>query len=539
MDPTRFTVGACLRRWAAETPKKTFAKFGDCPTLTFDDANNRVETIAAGLSDLGVAYGDRVALLMDNSLDMLLAWFAINYIGAVEVPINTASRGKGLSHVLSNSEANVVIADAIYVSNLADIADTITSIKTLVVRGGDADCDLPWHSVSFATLERNGLPNCVIDVCSRDPGAIIYTSGTTGPAKGVVMSHAQMYMFAKQIVDQLEMTSADTYYVCLPLFHANAQFMQVYAALIAGASIELAERFSASNWVKELARSGATVTSLLGIMAQFVYKQQPSHLDRKHLVRRMITIPLPAAIASNFEERFGARCVEAYGMTEICLPMFRPRGESLRPGSCGKVLGNLYDVAICDPDTDLPVADGELGEILVRPRVPFLTMLNYHRMPEVTLDAWRNLWFHTGDLGRRDSEGYYYFIDRISDRIRRRGENVTAIDIESALLEHSGIAEVAVVGVPAPEGEDDIKAYVVMRSGQTIDPVNITEFCIPRMPYFSVPRYLEFVDTLPKTPSGKVMKKELRSRGHGDTVWDREEAGIIITRETSKRMTGA
>jgi crotonobetaine/carnitine-CoA ligase len=318
--------------------------------------------------------------------------------------------------------------------------------------------------------------------------------------------------------------------VCLPLFHGNAQFMQVYAALIAGATIVLADAFSASNWIRDINESHATVTSLLGVMAQYIYNQPPSELDASHRVRRMITIPLPAAIAEDFERRFDVTCVEAYGMTEICLPIYRPLDEPLRPGSCGKALAEWFEVAIVDPDTDEPVPGGEVGEIVVRPRSPFSTFSGYHEMPERTVEAWRNLWFHTGDAGRRDADGYYYFADRINDRIRRKGENITAYDIEVALTDICDVVEAAVVAKPAAEGEDDVKAYLVLAPGASLDPVAVLEHCVAKLPYFAVPRFLELVPELPKTPNGKVLKRELRARNGSDAEWDRERAGYTVRR---------
>ena len=531
-DKARWTLPETLRSAAAARPDAVCLRDLDGAVLTYGEVVERVERRAAGLHALGVRPGDRVVLMMDNSVDMLLAWFAVNRLGAVEVPVNTANRGQSLRHVLLDSGAGVAVLDARYTAQVAEVAGSVPGLRTAVLRGPVTGA-LPWDCHALEDLDgpADQLPDVLPD--HRSPGAIMYTSGTTGPAKGVVMSHAHMYTFAGHVVEQLEITSDDVYYVCLPLFHGNAQFMQVYAALIAGASVVVRDGFSASRWIEDVRGCGATVSSLLGVMAQYIHDQPRRAADSDNALHRMVTIPLPAAIAEQFERRFQVTCVEAYGMTEVCLPMYRPLHEALRPGSCGKVLEEWFEVAVVDPDTDEPVPDGEVGEFVVRPRSPFTTFSEYHGMPERTVEAWRNLWFHTGDAGRRDADGFYYFVDRIKDRIRRKGENVTAYDIEIALLGIDGVQDVAVVAVPAAEGEDDIKAYVVVRPGADLDHAEVIGHCARQLPYFAVPRYLELIAELPKTPSGKILKRELRSMNGSPHEWDRERAGIRITRHTA------
>jgi len=528
VDKDDWTLPTTLRSVAAARPGHVAMRTMRGEELTYAEVLSKVEARAAGLADLGVKAGDRVVLMMDNSIEMLLTWFAINLIGAVEVPSNTANRGDSLEHVVNNCGAAIAVIDAAYSEHLAEIQAQVPGLRTVLCHGPSTGLPWPTQDLARVTGDPSTLPEA--SVTYRDPAAIIYTSGTTGPAKGVVVSHGHMYTFARHVLEQLELEPDDVYYVCLPLFHANAQFMQVYAAMIASASVVLAEAFSARNWIKDINRCGATVSSLLGVMAQYIHNQPPSELDDQHGVRRMITIPLPATVAEDFERRFVVTCVEAYGMTEVCLPLYRPKGEPLRPGSCGKPLDEWFEVAIVDPDTDEPVTDGEVGEIVVRPRSAFTTFAEYHCMPERTVEAWRNLWFHTGDAGRRDVDGYYYFVDRINDRIRRKGENVTAYDIETALMELPEVLEVAVVAKPATEGEDEIKAYLVIAEHDSFDPVAVLQHCATRLPYFAVPRYLELIPELPKTANGKVLKRDLRAHDDAQTEWDREEAGYTVRR---------
>jgi crotonobetaine/carnitine-CoA ligase len=529
-DRHEFTLPAFLRKAASAYPNKRCMRTLGGEQLTYAELLTLTERRAAGLMRLGVSKGDRVLLVMDNSIDMVVCWFAINLVGAVEVPVNTANRGPSLVHVANNSAATVAIIDARYGAALGDVAGELTDLRTVVVRGGTPA--LTWTTIGLHDLDVSSGTVPDVEVSYQDPASIIYTSGTTGPAKGVVVPHAHMHTFAAHIVEQLRIVEDDVYYVCLPMFHANAQFMQVLPCLMTGAEVVLTDAFSASRWLDELRESGATVTSLLGVMAQYVFNQPARPEDDDHRVRRMITIPLPTVIAEAFERRFDTTCVEAYGMTEICLPIYRPIDERLRPGSCGKALDDWFEVAVVDPATDEPVPDGEVGEIVVRPRFPFTTFSHYNGMFEKTVESWRNLWFHTGDAGRRDAEGYYYFLDRLNDRIRRKGENVTAYDVEVALAELPEVAEAAVIAKPAEEGEDDIKAFLVLADGAAPpDPVAVLTHCVKRLPYFAVPRYLEFIDEFPKTPTGKVLKRTLRAETVPSAAeWDREQAGWTVKR---------
>lgn len=523
-----WTLPAVLRQRAAAHPDDPFLQFEQGDVISYGAFLKRVEAFAAGLRATGVAKGDRVLLLMDNSVEMIVAWFAANLLGAVEVPVNSALRGRFLEHVVNNSGARIAVVDAKYVKLLADVAPALANLRDLVCLGAPQS-DVPWRIHPFETLPREPVGPAE-EVSFSDTAAIMYTSGTTGPAKGVVMPHGHMYIFARHMTDALRIGRGDTYMVVLPLFHGNAQIVQVYSALIAGAKVQLYERFSASRWIEQIRDSGATVSSLLGVMAQFIFAQPPSPADRAHRLTRLLTIPMPAALAAGFEDRFGARCIDAYGMTEICLPLFRRFDEELRPGSCGRPFEDWFEVDIVDPATDEPVPPGGVGEIVVRPKYPWTMMAGYNDMPERTLEAWRNLWFHTGDAGTRDAEGYFYFVDRLQDRIRRRGENLSSYEIEAVACEHPAVIDAAAVAVPAEEGEDEIKLCIVT-NGTALDYVEFIDHCKARMPYFAVPRYITTLPELPKTPNGKVLKRTLREPDETVPTWDRIAAGYHIGRD--------
>lgn len=527
-DITTWTLPQVLSAQARERPEAVFICTADGTEFTYAEVHARSLSMAGGLADLGVQQGDRVALLMDNSADLLFAWFAINLLGAVEVPINTASVGPNLVHTCNNSGAEVAVMDPGHLDRVMDVGAELTSLRAIVTTAPAAEQAGGFALRSLASLSA-APPARLPEVSPRDVGAIMYTSGTTGPSKGVLMPHAHMYLFALQVVEQLALTPRDRYLVTLPLFHANAQLMQVYASMIAGGRVELVSHFSASEWIDQVRDRSATVSSLLGVMAQFIHAQPRRDIDAEHQLTRMVTIPLPAGIATDFESRFGARCVEAYGMTEICLPLYRPREGQLRPGSCGKVLDDWFEVQIVDEDTDEPVPTGQVGEVVVRPKVPFTTFLGYHAMPEQTVEAWRNLWFHTGDSAWCDPDGYFYFADRTRDRIRRRGENISSYDIELVLTRHPDVQEAAAVAVPATEGEDEILALIVLRDGVEPDLRALAAHCATELPYFAVPRYLQVLPHLPKTASGKVLKRELRAQSV-DKAWDRVAAGMLFDR---------
>jgi crotonobetaine/carnitine-CoA ligase len=527
-DIESWTIGHVLRAQAAERPDAPCLTFEFGETLSYSETLRRSEILGAALQARGVSKGDRVALMMDNSTEFLLAWFAINLIGAVEAPVNVANKGRSLIHALNNSASSLALVDAALTESVAAVADRLEHLQTVVVVGAAGQGALPFETCTYGDLLAHSEPLAQVHVSYRDPAAIIYTSGTTGPAKGVLACHAHAYQFGKQTVDRLEIGPDDVYYVCLPLFHSNAQWVQVYAALIAGAHMHVARRFRSTRWLDDVRRAGATVSSLLGVMANFLWAQPEREDDRDHPLRRVVAIPMPASLHGRFEERFGIEPVETYGMTEISLPLWRPAGSASRAGSSGRPHPD-FEVRLVDPDTDIEVAAGQVGEIVVRPRHPWLFFSGYEGMPEVTLEATRNLWFHTGDAGRVDEEGNWYFVDRIRDRIRRRGENVSSFDIEVAIGDMPGVLKVAAIGVPAADGDDDVKALLV--TDRELDPVDVVEHCIANLPYFAVPRYLEFVEELPLTHNGKIVKHELRRQGLTGAEWDREAVGITVSRQ--------
>jgi carnitine-CoA ligase len=558
-DKSGWTVGHVLARQAAERGGAPFLQFQNAPALTYAEVDALANRVGRGIVGLGVKPGASVAVMLPNGAEILLAWFGLCRAGAVSVFVNTAYKGIFLEHVLNNAGAEVMIVHRDLVPALAESLGAVPKLRRVFVVGAEGTLpSLPGIAVAAwdALLADSSAP-LDVPVSYRDLGSIMYTSGTTGPSKGVLMPHAHLYLFGHEEARWLKLTPRDVYYVCMPLFHANALFMQIYGTLCAGAKAVIVPVFSASRWLDDVRLYGATVTNTLGVMCEFVYRQPPRPEDRDHKLRVILAVPAPAEIAQVFMDRFGTRLIEGYGMTEINIPAHGRIEDPYRPGSSGRVNTDYFELKIVDPETDEEVAPGQMGEIVCRPKEPYGFMAGYNGMADKTVEAWRNFWFHTGDAGRIDAEGFVYFLDRIKDTIRRRGENLSSYEIERVLTEHPAVAEAVAIAVKStlPGGEDDVKACIVLKpeaaQGGTVTggaaangaaatgasdlqaaprPEELLDWCVKRMPYFAVPRYIEFVAALPKTPTQKVQKNKLREIGVSATTWDREQAGYRVSR---------
>jgi crotonobetaine/carnitine-CoA ligase len=479
--------------------------------------------------------------LIGNRAESIGMLFAAVKLGAVWVPLNTGLRGAFLQHQLHNAEPRVVLVEDCLAPNLSDVAVAAAPVSPeAVVIVGDPTTPTPAclsgaRRLMFSELRalRRPADLALVTPVPGDVAMIMYTSGTTGPAKGVLMPHAHCYVAGLGSAEATGLTTTDRYFVCMPLFHANALLMQLIGSLIAGAGVVVTERFRATTWLEEVRASQATVTNGLGVIPEFIFRQPPTERDRDHRLRLMMAIPIAEEWGSAFEERFGMPFLQGFGMTECNIVAYTRPGDPLVPGCAGYPLAEWFEVGVVDPDSDAPAPRGQIGEIVVRPKVPGCIMAGYFRMPDKTVEAWRNLWFHTGDAGRLDDLGRLYYVDRIKDCIRRRGENISSFEIEQVLNAHPAVAESAVVGikVAGAGGEDEVKAYVVLAPGTTLDPVKLLDWCTPRMPHFAVPRFVEVVaGELAKTPTGKLQKKPLREAGITAATWDRESAGYVVRR---------
>jgi carnitine-CoA ligase len=530
-----WTISSVLSRQAAERPESPALQWQTDEPFSYKGLCEHCLRLAGGLRGLGVQPSNRVLIMLPNSMEIVLAWFSTNLLGAVEVPINIHYKESWLVHEVNDCEAHLAIVHEQYLERFIQVVDQLEHLTDFVVVGGDEgtahqEMDKKWSMHAWSELENAEAIDKPVETHYYDTAAIMYTSGTTGPSKGVVVPYGVGGVFAQGVVDVAELTSDDVNYVVHPLFHANAQFMQILPSLLVGARISLWPGFSASRWLDQVRATGATITNTLGVMCNFIHSQPVREDDADNPLRAMITLPAPSDIAEDFERRFGVKCLEGYGMTEIGVVTYRRLEEPLRLGSAGRAL-EWFDVRVVDPETDEPLPPGEVGEIVVRPKTTGIMMKEYNNVPAKTVEAWRNLWFHTGDAGEMDEEGYLYFRDRVKDVIRRRGENISSFSIESVANTHPTVEESAAIAVPAGHGvgaEDEVKLCVVLKHGEELDPAELHEYCAQRMPYFAVPRYIEYVAEIPKTANEKVRKNVLREQGITPNTWDREAAGIQV-----------
>lgn len=523
---SEWALPTVLRHQAAKRPNSIWLDAPEEGTVwTFEEMLAAAETIGLNLLANGAVQGDRVVLVANNSSQFIRTWLGTAVAGLVEVPINTAYERDFLAHQVRIVQAKLAVIDDVFAERFVAIAEAASEISKFWVidtgqqgnaiallheRGWEA---APWEELE--TLVEGVLP----EVCPQDLASVLFTSGTTGPSKGVAMPHAQMYFFADECVSLVRLTPADTWMAVTPLFHGNAQFMAAYPTLVAGARFVVRSRFSASRWIDQIRDSRVTVTNLIGVMMDFIWKQETRPDDSENPLRCVFAAPTASSIVAPMRERFGIEAfVEVFGLTETSAPIISPYGEDRPAGAAGLAADEWFDVALVDPETDEEVSVGAVGELVIRPKVPFICSMGYFNMPEQTVRAWRNLWFHTGDALRRDDQGWFYFVDRFKDALRRRGENISSYEVETAILSHAAVIECAVIAVPASSeaGEDEVMAYVVTQDETTA--ASVWQWCDERIPSFAVPRYLRFVDELPKTPSQRVQKARLRAAGvTGDT----------------------
>ncbi len=520
------TVPATLARGARRFGDKVALVDRDI-RLSFAEVLDESYLVAGALQRLGVARQEPVLLMLDDHVDHVLLWLGVGCAAGVEVPVHTAFRGAMLSYVLNDSGGRVLVTEDRYCSRIAAVADELEHLATVVVRDGDG-ADLPpgrFEVVPFSQL-RTGPPAPVVDVGPGDLVSIMYTSGTTGASKGVMITHAQSYM--RLPPEQIGMAREDdVVMVALPLFHVVGQACTVYNALIAGATSVILDGFHVSTFWDDVRRHGGTLTTLLGTMANFLYRQPERPDDADTTLRGVMMVPVLAEV-EDFQRRFGVQVATSYGMTEVTTPVIAPLGGRIESRGCGWVRPD-FDHRIVDSD-DIDVAAGQVGELLLRPRDPWSIMAGYWKKPEATVAVWRNLWFHTGDLFTEDASGYLSFVDRIKDAIRRRGENVSSFEVEAEINAHPAVFESAVVGVPSPDGEQEIKAVVALRPGKAVTEEQLLRHLAPRLPYFMVPRYLQLVGSIPKTPTQKINKTSLVQEGI-ELVWDREDHGLTVGRD--------
>lgn len=533
IDFRAWTVGETLHAAARQHHERTFLRVVGDRAYSFAEIHEGARQVAAALYAHGVRAGETVCLMLANSVEAVQTWLGVNLLGAVEVSLNTGYRGASLEHALNQARARHIVIGAEYLPALEAIIDKTPHLASAWIVGAHAGnlsvggLDIGDYAAQLAGAQTDiELPTPT----AKDIASVIYTSGTSGPAKGVMMPHGQVVLLARQTAEKLRIGAEDVYYSFHPLYHMAGKFMQVLACLHAGATLVLDRTFSAEQWLHRVREAGATLGGAHGPMLEMIFAQPPSPQDRAHRLRAICSAPFPRHIAARFEERFGIRGVEVWGMTEVGIPLWCSAEEPLREGSCGKVDEQWFEFAVLDQETDERVPSGQIGQFAVRSKHPWTLMQGYMGMAEKTVEAWSNLWFHTGDLGYMDESGYVYFVGRASDRIRRRAENVSAYDIEVAALDHPAVAEAAAMGVSSEfAGDDDIKLSMVLRTEMTVEPPQLLAHLAERLPHYMVPRYLEFLQVMPRSATQKVQRAVLKQRPlNGPDVWDRKAHGIAL-----------
>ncbi|MGZ5204635.1 MAG: ATP-dependent acyl-CoA ligase [Caldimonas sp.] len=528
-------IGQLVAEKARLNGDRTFVRFED-RSYSYRDMDVLSNRIANGLAGLGVGKGTHVAFMLDNKPEIILVYFALAKLGAVAAPLNTAAKGELLAYYLTQSDSELVIADAALVGRLAAVTDRAPKLRYIIAlheeqgeRVDIGDPGLPHSEFAALLAASDAAPAAEVRFC--DLHTLIYTSGTTGPSKGNMSTHAHALSCGFELAQTYGYRPDDVLYVCLPMFHGNAWLCSVLPAFVADASIAVSRRFSASTFWDEIRRYGATQFNSLGAMTNFIWSRPPGPADRDHKVRQVMVVPTPQHFYHEFEERFGIRFTSVYALTDCGMVTARgPNDPPEKWASGGKACEHV-EIRIADDD-DFEVPCGQTGEILVRTTMPWLHAQGYYNMPEATARTVRNLWFHTGDRGYLDADGYVYFVDRKKDAIRRRGENISSFEVEQIILKHPAVLDVAAFPVASEHSEDEVMVSVVLREGAKATEAELTEHCRENMAYFMVPRFIEFVAELPKTMTEKVEKYKLRADAEKRlaALWDREKSGIVVKR---------
>ncbi len=541
-DPTNWILAKILRDRAEAHPDRDYLKFADNDWVSYGEVNSRSNRVANALLARGVQKGESVSVMLPNCEEFLPVWYGILKAGAVMSSINTAYKGDFLSWTINLVEAKKLIISDVFLERLDFIIKELPLLEHVIVWQTGAqegpDPSLKWEPLSALMDSPDNEPDGV-EYSWIDDARIMFTSGTTGRSKGVIKQNAADYFSARGLLEVVSKTSGrsiedladDTFFSCLPLFHSNAQVLSGYPALVAGGRIAYTERFSSSQFWQQVIDAEATIFNSLGAVSHFIFSIPPSDLDTQHKVHTVFAAPTPKDIYYEFQDRFGVKFIEGYGLTETGMATYMDPTRDPVPGSIG-VANPGYEVLIVEPGTDRPLPVDVPGEIVVDMKIPNIVMRGYYGMPEKTAEDFRNLKLHTGDLGRMDENGYVYFMDRVKDYIRRRGENISSMEVERQVGTHPNVKEVAAIGVPADGGagaEDEIM-IVCIAEGAKPDMVEFTQFMADRMPYFMVPRYIRFVDSLPKTPTERVQKVKLRDEGITADTWDRDAAGVKVKR---------
>lgn len=513
------TIGTLLERKAAENKSQPYLYFLD-KEISYAGIDADANRMANAFSKLGVTKGDHVAIMLPNCPEYLYCWFGLAKLGAVTVTINTQFKGESLKYLVEASDSQLVVVAPEFLSQYDEIAPKIKGVRRIVFD----ITNQAGNNESLDTLFRESPTTPALDVSpieDIEPLIITFTSGTTGLPKLVRNSHRAYITAGQDLVSYAELSSKDRIYSSLPLYHVNPQVYCVVTALVAGASVIVAPRFSASGFWDDVRKYQATAFSYVGAVLPILLTRPERPDDRDVPTRKCFGGGAPKEVYEKVSRRFGVEVLEMYGMSETGSWNTINRPGRGRAGTTGE-LREGFEVRIFD-DRDNELPPGEIGEIVIRPTKPYIMFDGYYKSPEETMKCSANWWFHTGDLGKVDADGYYYFCGRKKESIRRGGENISPYEIEKEINEHPVVAESAAFGIADPIMGEEIKVALVLRPGQKVTPEEIIAWCEPRLPKFMIPRYIEFMESLPKSASEKVQKVALKERGLTPNTWDRQE----------------
>ncbi len=533
------TVGQQIARQAQERGDKVFVQTTDGKTLSYRDLHLQSNSLAHGMAAFGIDREEPVLVMMPDTTDFLLIWAALGKRGAIQVPINLAYQKSILRRICNDSTAKSIIVDVQYLDRLEEVCESLESLTTLILYSEDGGTNLKnavpaklskrCKSVEFGELFSDSTADFSDGPRFNDLLAIMYTSGTTGASKGVCITQSHAFCYADSAAEIFHLCSADRFYTSgLPLFHVGCQWAVCYASLIYGGTVVLRRGYSNDYFWPDVKEHDCTVVFLLGAIANFLWQQPSTPDDRETSLTKVGMFPvIPEHEA--FCKRFGVEISAAYASTECPTPMIHHFGHPFPNNQCVGFPTGKYDVAILDED-DRECPRGTMGEICVRPKGPWEILAGYWQQPEYTAKAFRNLWYHTGDAGYQDEEGRFYFVDRLTDSMRRRGENISSMEVEDEINQHPDVLECAVFPVWDEHTEQEVMAVITPKPGVEIDPQDLIGFLDARMAYFMIPRYVDFQNDIPKTPTGKIQKYKLREQGVTPTTWDRVEAGVKLSR---------
>ena len=521
-----------IRKQAEQNPERIFIQQAeDEESLSFKALYELTNEIGHGLRSLEVNQYDTVLTMVPIRLESVFLWLGCCNIGSIEVPVNNAYKGNMLSHIVNDSKASVMFIDATFVSRVLKEENSLIFLKTLVVLNSDEEqlSDLgvntelvlrTWESfISHGNTTETDLSETIT---YKDAACLLYTSGTTGPSKGVIWTYAQGHENASAGASYLG--GDDIFYSPFPSNHIS-QKLFVYRFLETGGKLVLRNGFSVRAFWDDIRKHNCTGSGLLGAMADFISKQPATAEDADNPLQAIFLVPLVKEV-NEIRKRFDIKVYSFFNMTEICPVTFIGDEEMSKNQSCGRLRAGFDARLVDDDDQEVPI--GKVGELILRPHNPWVFMRGYWGSPEKTVEAWQNLWMHTGDMFTKDEDAYYYYVDRKKDAIRRRGENISSMEVEREIIAHSNVLECAVIGIPSEYGEEEVKAVLVTVEDKNLLPEDLIYFLKERMPHYMIPRFLEFVDEIPKTPTLKVQKTMLRKAGLNKNTWDREKAGISV-----------